>query len=70
LGTSTLGTIGNERIYIAKKSFDQGTKMLAGTIIEEHCHIQLGYLDMTREFQNYLLDRLVSLGEMLWKKPL
>jgi len=63
LGQSILGRAEDETIFISKYAFDQGTKILAGTIYEEWCHLKHGYSDESRNFQNFLLDRLMSVGE-------
>jgi len=65
LGMATAGTI-----YLTREVFSKGTKMVAGTIIEEFVHLKYGYLDCTRELQNFLLDRLVSLGEEVDGEPI
>jgi hypothetical protein len=69
LGTGILGLARDGKIYLAKEALDQGTKRVAGTLIEEHLHITKNFRDCSREFQNYLLDRLVSLGEELRGEP-
>ncbi|MDP9645853.1 hypothetical protein J2793_001286, partial [Paraburkholderia caledonica] len=47
-----------------------GTKQLASTLIEEYIHLRHGWKDMTRELQNFLFDKLVSVGEELVGEPL
>lgn len=70
LGDSVLGRATNGTIYISKRTFMMGTKMLAGTLIEEYLHIAHGLQDESRGMQNFLFDALVTLGEKLTKKPL
>lgn len=71
LGDGTLGLAKDGVIYIAEKVFHAGgTKMLASTLIEEYVHLRHGYADLTRDLQNFLLDRLVSIGEELAGEPL
>lgn len=62
LGTNTLGMafIKTGQIAISRKAFEIGVKCLAGTILEEHLHVAMGYEDHSRDLQNYLLDRLVN----------
>lgn len=70
LGTGTLGALWDGEIWIAREAFAQGTKRLAGTIIEEWVHKRHGHRDCSRELQNWLLDKLVGLGEELDGEPL
>lgn len=57
-------------ILISKRTFEVGTKYVAGTIMEEHLHITRKFADCTREFQNYLIDQVVTIGERFIGKPL
>ena len=70
LGRGVLGQAKDRTIYIATKTFDMGTKMLAGTLLEEFLHLRYGYQDESREMQNFLFDRLMSAGEELRGAPL
>lgn len=70
LGTGTLGLAHDDTIFISVRAFDMGTKYVAGTLVEEFLHLRHGYEDCTREMQNYLFDRLMSLGEELVGEPL
>jgi|SRR3990167_4583534 len=70
LGTDILGMAKDETIYLAHRAFSVGTKCVAGTLIEEYVHLKHGYQDGTRGMQNYLLDRMVSLGEVVVGEPL
>lgn len=63
LGESVLGRAEDGTIFISKYTFDQGTKMLAGTLFEEWCHLKHGFSDETRNFQNFLIDKIMSMGE-------
>lgn len=64
LGDGTLGMAEDGTIYIAERVFDLGgTKMLAATLIEEYVHLRHGLQDATRQFQDFLLTKVVSLGE-------
>lgn len=60
LGTSIYGLARFGTIYIAKETLDRGGNWLAGTILEEHLHITKGFLDESRDFQNYLLDLVMK----------
>lgn len=70
LGEGILGLALDERIYLALRVFDQGTKQVAATLIEEYVHLKHKYFDMTRELQTYLFDRLVTMGEEMTGEPL
>jgi hypothetical protein len=70
LGPNILGMAENDRIYISRRAFMQGTNRVAGTLIEEFIHLRYGHKDETRGMQEFLLDRLVALGERMTKKPL
>ncbi len=70
LGENVIGLADNGKIYIARQAFEMGTKMVAGTLIEEYVHLVEGYADCTRAMQNFLFNRMVSLGEQLKGEPL
>lgn len=70
LSDDTLGMAHDEKIYLAVRAFDHGTKYIAATILEEHLHIRRGFLDCTREMQNFLFERLMTIGERLRGEPL
>ena len=70
LGKDVMGLAQNGRIYIAKLTFDQGTKRLVGTLIEEFMHLKYDVRDCTRSMQNLLIDHICSLGERITKRPL
>ena len=70
LGPNILGMAENERIYVSRLALMQGTKRVAGTLAEEFIHLRYKYEDETRGMQEFLLDRLVSLGEQMHGEPL
>lgn len=70
LGDGVLGRACNETIYLSDRVFMMGTKMLAGTILEEYIHLKHRLHDETRELQNYLFDLVVTLGEKIQGEPL
>lgn len=65
-----LGCATEGKIYIAKEAFSLGTKIVAGTVLEEYLHLNHDFRDESREFQDYLLNLCVSLGEQLSGDPL
>ena len=70
LGENVLGEVKNNQIYIARKAFQMGTKVLAGTILEEWIHTTHNYLDCSRSMQNYLIDLIMTLCEELHGEPI
>lgn len=58
------------RIYVARQAFQQGTKWVAASLIEETIHLKHGLDDESRELQTFLLMRVISLGEELGGRPL
>ena len=65
LGNNILGQARKETIYLSERAFMMGTKMVAGTILEEYLHLKHHLVDETRDMQNYLFDLVISLGEQL-----
>jgi hypothetical protein len=64
------GLAQKERIYIPISTFGKGTKFLASTLLEEHLHLTQGLADESRELQDWLFDKVVSMGEELLGEPL
>lgn len=62
LGVDRLGTVLNKSIVLSKRCFDMGVKTVAGTLLEEHLHLEYQFMDCHRDFQNYLIDRLITLA--------
>jgi hypothetical protein len=61
--TMAIAEVDQQRIIISKRAFEQGTKYLLSTIIEEIMHIKTGFGDCTREFQTAIFDSMCSLIE-------
>ncbi len=59
-----------DTIYIAREAFQQGTKLLAGTLFEELLHARRDLADESRALQNYLINALVSEYEERMGSPL
>jgi len=70
LGEGVLGLAHNGKIYLSQRVFMMGTKMLAGTLIEEYIHLKHNLGDCERDMQNFLVDTVVSLGEKVLGEPL
>ena len=65
LSDACLGMAYAGEIYVARRTFMMGTKMVAATLIEEYIHIEKGFADCQYPMQNFLFEKLVSLGEQL-----
>lgn len=70
LGEEVLGRAHKGRIYLSKRAMMMGTKMVAGTLIEEYLHLRHNLRDCERSMQNFLMDTIVSLGERVVGEPL
>ena len=70
LGPGVLGCVRRGKIYISIETFDMGTKMLAGTLLEELIHHECGLSDCTRGMQNYLMNRIMTMYEETKGEPL
>lgn len=70
LGDGVLGQAIEGKILLSRAAFVGGTKMLAGTIMEEYLHLKYHFYDCTRQFQNHLIDLVISTEELRQKKPL
>lgn len=51
------------QIILSKTLFDMGLKQLIAAIVEEVVHLRDLHNDCTRSMQNYLFDKIVTLGE-------
>lgn len=69
LEESTLGRAYEGRIYINRSAFARGTKIVAGTLIEEYIHLRHKLADESRGLQDHLLNALVSMGELAMGEP-
>lgn len=71
IGTHVWGKAMNGKIYISAEAFGYGTKTVAGTLIEEYIHLSQNVFDETRAMQEFLINKIVSLGEEhVTKEPL
>lgn len=59
-GTLCYGMVMEAQIYVALKAFESGTKQLAITLLEEFYHATMGVHDETRQFQDFLLTKVVT----------
>lgn len=71
LGSQWLAGMAKDgRIFIPISSFGKGTKFIASTLLEEHLHCSLGLHDCSREMQDWLFDKVLSLAEDATGEPL
>ena len=66
LGENLLGCAIRNEVYIGKRCFDDGAKVIAATFIEEYIHAVDKIGDYTRIFQDRVLRMLVN---VLAEKP-
>jgi hypothetical protein len=71
LGEGTLGLAENDTIYIAERAFHLGgTKQVASVLVEEFLHLKHKYRDCSRDMQNFLFEKMMSMGEEMFGEPL
>ena len=70
IGDQILGLAQNGKIFISSQAFDQGTKRLAGTILEEYIHLHYRHTDQSRGMQDFLIDRMMSMSEEIMGEPI
>ena len=59
----TLGEANNGAILISPRAFERGKKCVISTLIEEYSHLDSTAGDKTRKFQNYLINKFISIIE-------
>lgn len=70
LGPQIMGQAHNETILLSPLAFNMGTKQVCSTILEEWVHLDTGSPDFSRAMQNWLFDRILSMGEEALGEPL
>jgi len=70
MGAGILGKAEQGKIFLSPQAFDQGTKILAGTLWEEYLHLTQSFIDESKDFQNYLINKCMSLAEVIQGEPL
>lgn len=64
-----MGAAADGVIYLPLNVFEKGTKYVASTLLEEHAHTKYGFDDASRDFQTWLCDKVISLGEIIRGEP-
>lgn len=67
---SILGLAENGTVFLNYRVFMMGTKMVTSTLLEEFLHLEHGFEDNTRSFQNFLFDTIITIGEQVTGEPL
>ena len=63
LGAGTYAAVIGEDIWVSLEAFDMGRRCVAHALIEEFIHHHYGHDDFTREFQEHLFGRLITMME-------
>lgn len=64
------GIAKDNKIIIPLATFGKGTKFLVSTLLEEHLHVTQNLRDCSRELQDWLFDRVISLYEEAHGEPI
>lgn len=70
MGEGIMGRAIDGTIYLSLLPFNMGTKQVASTLMEEWVHTRLGVKDFDYGMQNWLFDKILSMGEELAGSPL
>lgn len=70
MGDGVMGRAIEGVIYLSPLAFNMGTKQVASTLMEEWVHNKYGVADFDRAMQNWLFDKVLSLGEEINGAPL
>lgn len=70
LGDGVMGRAHDGVIYLSEMPFNMGTKQVASTLMEEWVHNKYGVKDFDRNMQNWLFDKILSLGEIINQEPI
>ena len=57
------GKASNQKIFLSPHLFEMGRKVIASTILEEAFHLESGLRDETRGFQDYIVNKIITLLE-------
>jgi hypothetical protein len=70
LPEQTWGIAYDGTIFLNRSAFQHGTKVVAGTVLEETLHLLHQLPDESRVMQNHLLNALMSMAEQVRGEPL
>lgn len=62
LGHGVFGKAHGGKMYLSKRAFAAGLNNVVGTLFEEYHHVEHGFKDCDRDFQNYLMDMIARLA--------
>lgn len=70
-GCLAMADLKGKQILLTERIFNQGgTKGVARALMEEYIHLKYGLHDSSREMQNFIFDKMVSLAEELTGEPI
>ncbi len=70
-GCLAMADMVGKQIFLTERLFQSaGTKGVASALIEEYAHLKYGYADCSRQMQNFLFEKLVTVGEEMTGEPL
>lgn len=70
-GTLAIADMIGKQIFLTERLFQEGgTKRVARALIEEYLHLKYKMTDCSREMQNFLFDKMVSLAEEMTGEPI
>jgi len=70
LGDGCLGLAYDNTIYLSILPFEAGVKQIASTLLEEYVHLKYGCEDFDRQMQNWLFDKILTIGEEMVGEPI
>lgn len=70
LADEIMGEARDGKIYLNRRTFMRGTKLVAGTLLEEYVHLHHALQDCSRGLQDWFLDALITVGEKFRGEPL
>ena len=70
-GVLAIADVTGKQIFLTERLFlEGGTKKVARALIEEYLHLKFKFSDCSREMQNFIFDKMISLAEELTGEPL
>ena len=65
LGGNAYAAVKGRRVYVTKRCIANGVDFLGITLYEEWIHLDLGYMDESRDMQQHLFDKVLELAKEL-----
>jgi hypothetical protein len=70
LGDGVYGLATRGQIFVSRLAFSSGTKRVVAVLVEEYLHAERGLDDFRRDFQTWVLEKMIELGEEVQGRPL